>query len=330
MKNSMKQIMTKMMKHHLKNSAVFLLSFLAVSLLFFGTPAARVSAAPTAFHLTLCVEGIDSNMFYKTVDVPVTDSLTLQNALSVIDAGDDSITIDGVSSGFISGINGEMSGNFGGWDGWMYKVNGTEPAVGIQNYMLADGDQILLYYGDPFGVGMQFPVADTTGLKNGILRFTSTDTTYDESWNPVVTVNPVVGMTVTWHYGESSAAYTTDADGRITIDPAQLIVGDHIVQVSKVSESGIPLVLRLTPGYTVTVEAAAPTSAPTVAPTAVPTTTPAISSSSSDGSNTNSSAQENPVTGNQADPVPFFLLISSSVILAAVLLRNRFRRVYEK
>lgn len=205
--------------------------------------------------VTLRIEGIQSNLFYKTEEVPYTDSLTLQTALKYIDTQEDSIKITGTDTNFISDINGETSAKFGGWDGWLYKVNDKDISVGIDSYPLKDGDSVLLYYGDPYGVGMQFPVADTSKLSEGILKFTSSDTTFNADGSSTVKVNPVADAVVTWNYGSASAQYTTDANGEIKIDASQLTEGSHTVQIAKANSAGLPLVLRFAPDYTVTIAA---------------------------------------------------------------------------
>lgn len=238
-----------------KNAKRFLCIVLAVMLIL-SVSAIPAYAAQGTMSITLRIEGINANMYYKTVSVPYTDSLTLQAALAYIDAQESSIAITGANTGYITDINGESGGKFGGWDGWMYKVNGLEAPVGIDSYKLSNGDSVVLYYGDPYGVGMQYPAADTSLIAYGVIKFTSSDTTFDASYNPIVTVNPVVGATVTWNYGSKSATYITDKSGKITINKAQLTKGAHIIQISKKNGAGLPLVLRYAPGYTITVPAA--------------------------------------------------------------------------
>lgn len=242
------------MKRLTKKVVFILMSLLMVSAIF----PANAFAADKTMNLTLRIEGINENVFYDSVEVPYTDTLTLQEALAFVDSEDDSISITGIDAAYITDVNGDTAGHFGGWDGWLYTVNGVEAAVGIDGMQLADGDSILLYYGDPYGVGMQYPVADTADISKGIIRFTSSDTKYDADYNATVTVNPVVGATVTWSNGDVTADYTTDDNGEISIDKDLLTQGDHAVQISKFSDAGIPLVLRYAPDYTVNVSEVVP------------------------------------------------------------------------
>lgn len=221
--------------------------FLAVACLLAVLPLRAAYAAEGAMSVTLRIEGVEKNLYYETVEIPYTDSLTLQDALSYIDSEEDSITITGIDSAYITDINGETAGSFGGWDGWLYKVNGVEASVGIDGMLLSEGDDIVLYYGDPYGIGMQYPTADTTDIEEGIIRFTSSDTTYDADFNPTVTVNPVAGASVTLSNEETSAEFVTDADGKIEIAPDQLADGTYTVRIEKTSDTGLPLVLRFAP-----------------------------------------------------------------------------------
>lgn len=119
------------------------------------------------------------------------------------------VEIVGLDS-YITEVDGIAAGMFGGWDGWNYRVNGKSPSVGINDYALADGDAVLLYYGM---FDMQIP---EVAYADGVLTFTSTDTTYDDGGNPTEQVNPIVGATVRW----DDAVYTTDENGQVTIDEA--------------------------------------------------------------------------------------------------------------
>lgn len=124
------------------------------------------------------------------------------------------VEIVGLDS-YITEVDGIAAGMFGGWDGWNYRVNGKSPSVGINDYALADGDAVLLYYGM---FDMQIP---EVAYADGVLTFTSTDTTYDDGGNPTEQVNPIVGATVRW----DDAVYTTDENGQVTIDEALRTAG---------------------------------------------------------------------------------------------------------
>lgn len=235
------------------------LALLLFMAMYFVTVSSITSAlaADKTMSITFRIEGIEKNLINTTEEIPYTDTLTLAQALTYLDSQEDSITITGVDTAYITDINGESAAKFGGWDGWLYKVNGQDAVVGIDTLELSDGDNVLLYYGDPYGVGMQFPVADTTAITDGVITFTSSDTTYDADNNPDVSINPVAGATVTWSNGDKVTEYVTDDKGSITIDQDQLTPGSHAVQIAKTGDTELPLVLRFAPDYTITVDAAA-------------------------------------------------------------------------
>lgn len=305
----------------------FVCILLSVMLILSISALAVFAEGETTMSITLRIEGINANMYYKTVEVPYTETLTLQAALTYIDAQENSIAITGVDAAYITDINGDTAAKFGGWDGWMYKVNGTDAAVGIDGYNLADNDKVVLYYGDPYGVGMQFPVADTTKISGGIIKFTSSDTTYDANYKPTVTVNPVVGATVSWTYNSTTATYTTDENGEIVIDKAQLTEGAHTIQISKISYNGIPLVLRFASDYTIPVAAANNSE---VSEEVSTESSESISSESSENISAELSETVNteaPKTGDSGTGV--MVLIAVSAIAFSALMIKR-KNVYEK
>jgi len=244
-------------------------------------PQAALAGEVTTKSVSLRIEGISENLYYDTVQVPYEDTLSVREALAYIDAQSDSIVIEGLDGGFVSAVNGDASGTFGGWDGWLFTVNGEEALVGIAECLLNDGDSVLLYYGDPYGVGMQFPRADASRLGDGILRFTSEDTTFDENWEPVVTVNPVVGASARFYSGDSFTEYTTDQNGELTIPAALLTPGAHRVQIEKYGDTAVsgkylPLVLRLAPDFTLMVEETSSPASDTSSESVVPDTADGI------------------------------------------------------
>lgn len=276
-------------------------------------------AADKTMNVNLRIEGVDKNLFYDTVEVPYTDALTLQQALTYIDAQEDSIAITGVDTAYITDINGEAAGQFGGWDGWLYKVNGADSSVGIDSLELADGDNVVLYYGDPYGVGMQFPVADTSAIKDGVISFTSSDTTYDADYNPIVTVNPVVGATVTWTNGDTTKDYVTNDKGVITVDADQLTAGAHAVQISKVGDTKLPLVLRFTPDYSISLDAAT-----TVAQDNSSAVTTSNDTTSSDTTATvTSNVTDVPKTGEQIAAIVIFLVLAVAALAGLIIFQKK-------
>lgn len=51
-------------------------------------------------------------------------------------------------SPFITSIGGESQGKFGGYDGWLYLINGIDPGATMSDVQIKNGDSIIVYYGD--------------------------------------------------------------------------------------------------------------------------------------------------------------------------------------
>lgn len=218
-------------------------------------------AAEDTITVSLRIEGTDNSIYYQTLEVSKQSSV--EELVREADNKSNAITVTmgaGYGGGYyVSGINSLSEASYGGYDGWNYIVNDTTPSVGISDYKLKDGDSVVLYYADTITAGIQYPVADLSGVNEGVIKFTSTDTVYDQNWNPTTSVNPVAGATVTWYYGNTSAKYVTGSDGSIQIDPSQLTAGDHRLQIDKNNDKGLPVVLRYAPDYKVNVKGATPT-----------------------------------------------------------------------
>ena len=202
------------------------------------------ASASAEMSVTFRVEGPDNNLYYNTLSVPYSDSLTAAQALDFLDEQSDELTFKGVSDGYISEVNNISSGKFGGWDGWYFAVNDISPDVGISDYSLSDNDCVVLYYG---GYPCSIPIVNTDRLDSDrIIKFTSNDTEYDSDWNAVKVVNNIKDATVTVNGTE----YKTDENGEIKIS-SDNIQSEMSVQIDKKDSSGAPAVLRLAPDYTV-------------------------------------------------------------------------------
>lgn len=239
-----------------KKAGKILCSVLAAAVAAGTLSVSAFAADEKEMQITLRIEGIKENLFYNTAVVPYsTESLTVQDALMYFDEQSDDITITGVENGWITAVNNDVQGTFGGWDGWLYRVNGIEPNDAVSGYNLSDGDSIVLYYGDPYGAGMQYPTVDRSKISEGVLTFTSEDTVYDSNYDPTTVVNPVADMTVTWSYDGGTVDYITDDNGSVKIDDKYITEGSHGVAAEKVSDEGMPLILRLEPDYSVEITA---------------------------------------------------------------------------
>lgn len=201
------------------------------------------------------IEGLTECLFEDTID---SNPSNVFEALCRADEMSDAIEITMQDSSYggkyISSVNNLSEKSHGETSGWMVRVNGKAIETGISEAKLNPGDSVVLYFSDEFGVGMQYPVMDASDVEKGVLVFTSTDVTYDESYNPVTNINPVKGATVKWYVGESFREYVTDEKGKITIDKDALTKGKHRVSIEKSTANGVPLVLRFSRDTTVSVK----------------------------------------------------------------------------
>jgi len=288
---------------------------------------ALVSALPaTSMSIRFRIEGISQNFYDQTLVVPyTTPTLSVQTALAYLDTMAPDVAITGVASGFISDVNGDASGTFGGWDGWLFLLNSAAPSTGIDTTLLNDGDTVILYYGDPFeAVGFQYPDVDSSKISSGILKFTSKDTTFAADMTSTVTTNPIAGATVTWYYGGATAAYVTDANGEAVIPEGQRAAGDHRIQIEKygtaaVSGKYLPLVLRLSQNALVTMSADSTSSTGS-------SSSSASSSSSGNSSLSNGSsssvASGNPPAGDSSMALPVIAVVLSLAAIAIFMIRK--------
>lgn len=184
--------------------------------------------------ITLRIVGKSDTLYYSTLAIPYDTELTIQDVLIYADEISEKITLSGADAGYITAVNGETAGTYGGYDGWLVRLNGADISYGIGDVAVSNGDSIVLYYGDPFGVGMQFP---EFSYKNGTLTVTSKDTIYDNNFTPSTVVNPVANADVVI----DGANYKTDENGQIALSLSE---GNHSVDISKYAQNGCPLVLR--------------------------------------------------------------------------------------
>lgn len=169
--------------------------------------------------LTLRIEGNDACVFEGELTFSAGE--TLQKVLLDFDAANDGITFKGTADGYITEVNGEAAARFGGWDGWLFLVNGKISEVGIADVKPVKGDTVVFFYGDPFGAnGFLFPEYT---VSEGRITFTADG-------------KPVEGLTVTLNGKE----YKTDATGSVACE-----AGKYTMQISKHTEGGLALVLRL-------------------------------------------------------------------------------------
>ncbi len=212
-------------------------------------PAFALAVGTDGLTVSFRIEGKSENLYYdEELDVAYTDAPTLADVIASAGSDTDApdITVD-ESGGQerITAVDGlsENSVGEGFSDRWMIRVNGEAADAELQSTPVENGDEIILYYGDP--ELMQYPDMDLSRmLTDGIIRFTSDDAGTNSDGSTYITTNPVAGAIVTW----DGMTYKTDASGEIIIDSTGAGV-THSVGIERYYENGLPTVLRFIPGY---------------------------------------------------------------------------------
>ncbi|HHT01756.1 MAG TPA: hypothetical protein GXZ96_03590 [Firmicutes bacterium] len=147
-------------------------------------------------------------------------------------------------SPFVTGIAGEMSGQFGGWDGWNFAVvraGARCPVeVGPGDFAITAGDQVIWYYGD-----FDTPLIDLQVSESDL--WLGDELTVTLKTLPAAGTQPVpcAGATVTVGGQEK----ITDASGTVTF--AMDTAGDFVVVAEQFDGDGKPVLVRATQQVTV-------------------------------------------------------------------------------
>lgn len=97
------------------------------------------------------VDGISQSIYeQKNVSLKHNESITALDALKkALTTAVPPISYNIVESSYgpyVKGIAGQEAGSFGGWDGWMFEVNGTASSIGAGAYQLKENDEVRFYY----------------------------------------------------------------------------------------------------------------------------------------------------------------------------------------
>ena len=206
-----------------------------------------VAAGPDTINVSLRIEGVEETLYYEK-SIEIASGATLEELMTMVNDRDETLAVVSADGTYISEIAGLSEGAYGGFSGWSFRVNSTAPTFGQNLVILEDRDEIVYYYGDPWGEpGMQYPVPDLSKLYNGgVIGFFSTDEEYDEEWNVTLVKNPVAGASVTFN----GDVYITDENGEIAIQDITGVAGIHSLQIERYDEeAGVPTVLRLAPDF---------------------------------------------------------------------------------
>lgn len=228
---------------------------LLLALIMLMSACCAFASAASDIKVNVRIEGINDKLFYGNVTVP--SGATVLDAIKQADSVSSKIKVtvkNGAYGAYVTAVNNEKEKTFGGYDGWNYRVNGVDPSVSMDKYKVKSGAKIILYYGDPYGKGMQYPVADTSMLAAGYLSFKSTDTVYRADGTTKTTENIITGYILEWGLGNGATVdLYPDENGLVYIDKEFLTKGEHSVQIIKTDDSGMPLVLRFAPDYMINV-----------------------------------------------------------------------------
>ena len=208
------------------------------------------NAAPKT--VSLQVEGIEGNVYYG--EVAWTEGATALSVLETAlkDAKVEYVVKDSQYGGkFVDSIGQDTSAKYGGYDGWMYYVDGQSPMFSIDAYALQGGEQVLVAYGD---MNLVLPIITAQkNYKGQVTVQVEADVTYyDESWNANIVREPMVGTKVT----VDGVDYTTDDKGQVVLSAESAAKETVSLQVEKIAEGGAPLLARLAPDYTLDLTAA--------------------------------------------------------------------------
>ena len=215
-------------------------------LLVLALAAAMCVTAAAGNSVTVRVEGVDGNVVCTAVDIGEQSTVleVLEKALTA--AGVEYVVKDSAYGGkYVSAIGEDAESRFGGYDGWMYYVDGVSPMYTVDAYVLKGGEEVLLAYAD---MSALLPILTVSRDSAGIVTVTVTAdvTTYDENWNASVSRDPVAGVTLT----VDGVEYVTDETGSAVLSADASAKAQVTVQAEKKAESGVPQVIRLAPGYT--------------------------------------------------------------------------------
>ena len=201
--------------------------------------------------VTVRVEGPEGNLFYGSVPVAENTSVLDVAEAAFKEGGIDyTVAVSPYGGSYITKAAGLQEGAFGGYEGWLYYVDGVSPAVSMSLSYLQGGEEVVLIYTD---FDVLVPILEITRDHKGLVTVTLTAdvTTYDANWNAIVTRQPVTGATVTVD-GET---YTTDEQGKAVLS-AELSAKDAVtVQVSKKNAVGLPGLIPFAPNFTVALAA---------------------------------------------------------------------------
>jgi hypothetical protein len=215
----------------------------------------RVKCMDQAIPVSVRVEGIDSNILYnKSLTVAGSESL-----LTVYDAITQALSKGGVpfeatTEGLFKSINGIANDTtYQTSVYWMYTINEEQYLNGSKwvspTTLIKDNDEIIVYCGS----SATYPFVQSELMENGNVKITFSSYQYDSNWN--LSLKEISEANVVWALGtDNEYRSKTDANGIVTIPAEKAAAGTYTLQIEKLDANGVPEVIRLAPGFEVTVE----------------------------------------------------------------------------
>ncbi len=207
--------------------------------------------------VTVRIEGISENKLYIK-DMPLDDNIvTAADIIKSVVPAEDLVVTDGSWGAYISSIYGEAENTFGGenFDGWQYMVNNKAGSVGISDYIVQSGDDIVFYYGGINTVIPSEPVITYPAHGRAKIVFTAEVTEYGPApdYTPTVKNVPIEGAAVTIGEGKNAIEKITNSEGSVTINIEK---GTYPIQMEKydtveIDGKYLPLTVRYAPDKTV-------------------------------------------------------------------------------
>lgn len=247
----------------MKKIAAFLLAALMLSTAVFAEDIMVIAPNPFAGGktVTVSIEGMDGNLFYGDIPLEGDNSvLTVAEAAFAAAGVEYETSVSPYGGSYITQAAGLREGAFGGYEGWLYYVDGISPPVSMSLHILQGGEHVVFIYTD---FEVLVPIVETARDDKGVsVKITADVTTYDENWNAVVTRQPVAGAQVT----VDGTAYVTDEQGVVLLNEADSAKEQVSFAVEKKNALGLPALVPPAPDFKLELPAAPVVEAPWYAP----------------------------------------------------------------
>ena len=182
-------------------------------------------AVKEKISVTVRVEGLSKQIAKKTISVDASSTVKF-----IIDSANldvvyetDSLKIKSVKTE--AAVTGSE---------WQYAVNGVIRTEAIDSLVVAENSEIVLFNASTNAV---FPKVNTDEIELlGVMTFIGTDKNGVQA--------PIADAAIKWEVDYAMNSYTTDKDGKIFLTQDELESGKHSIEISKLDEHNIPVVVR--------------------------------------------------------------------------------------